>query len=131
MAIYQAKMERKQAFLFRAVDIVMELFAMAATVSRTRALLDAKDADAQKAVELTELFCANSRMKIERLFEDLWTNNDAIKNKVAGQVLKYEHKWMEEGIIDIGVTNDAIRPKAIMDLRKKEAAEEPRLAAAS
>ena len=81
--------------------------------------------------ELTELFCANSRMKIERLFEDLWTNNDAIKNKVAGQVLKYEHKWMEEGIIDIGVTNDAIRPKAIMDLRKKEAAEEPRLAAAS
>ncbi len=131
MAIYQAKMERKQAFLFRAVDIVMELFAMAATVSRTRALLDAKSADGQKALELTELFCANSRMKIERLFEDLWSNNDAIKNKVAAQVLKYEHKWMEEGIIDIGVTNDAIRPKAIMELRKQQAAEEPRLAAAS
>ena len=41
MALYQAKMERKQGFLFRCVDVVMELFAMAATLSRTRTLLDA------------------------------------------------------------------------------------------
>ncbi len=41
MALYQAKMERKQGFLFRCVDIVMELFAMAATISHARSVQDA------------------------------------------------------------------------------------------
>src|SRR5262249_45516388 len=36
---YQTRMERKQGFLFRCVDIVMELFAMAASISHARVLL--------------------------------------------------------------------------------------------
>ncbi len=131
MALYQAKMERKQAFLFRAVDIVMELFAMSATVSRTRQMLDAKHADGQKALELTELFCANARRKVDRLFEDLWANSDAEKNAVASRVLKYEHTWLEEGILDIGLSNEKIRTRAITDFHKAQEAEKPRLAAAS
>src|SRR6185295_14257347 len=46
MAIYQAKMERKQGFLFRCVDIVMELFAMSASVSYARAMRETGSADA-------------------------------------------------------------------------------------
>jgi hypothetical protein len=35
MVLYQARMEKKQAFLFRAVDIAMELFVMVAMIVRT------------------------------------------------------------------------------------------------
>ena len=58
MAVYQAKMERKQGFLFRCVDVVMELFAMAATISRTRQMLDdARTPRRERALELADLFC--------------------------------------------------------------------------
>src|SRR5262245_50950898 len=46
MSVYQAKMERKQGFLFRCVDVVMELFAMAATLSRARQMVDDRDPEA-------------------------------------------------------------------------------------
>ena len=47
MAVYQAKMERKQGFLFRCVDVVMELFAMSATISHARQMLDARHPEAR------------------------------------------------------------------------------------
>src|SRR5439155_2658964 len=46
MVVYQAKMERKQGFLFRCVDIVMELFAMAASVCHARQVRDDGHAEA-------------------------------------------------------------------------------------
>src|SRR5262249_10864035 len=49
---YRARMERKQGFLFRCVDIAMELFAMAASISHAHALLAERDPDAEHAVEL-------------------------------------------------------------------------------
>src|SRR5215468_8413327 len=52
MLAYQAGMERKQRFLFRCVDIVMELFAMAASLSHARALVVERHPDAEHAVEL-------------------------------------------------------------------------------
>src|SRR5262249_12315765 len=76
---YQARMERRQGFLFRCVDIVMELFAMAASISHARALLTGRHPDAERAVELAELFCRNARRKVRRLFADLWSNDDSRK----------------------------------------------------
>src|SRR5262249_48886826 len=69
MMVYRAKMERKQGFLFRCVDVVMELFAMAASVSQARQLLDAGEREAERAVELADLFCRDSRRKVRRLFQ--------------------------------------------------------------
>ena len=40
MLVYQARLQNKQAFLFRLVDIANETFAMAASVSRAKALAD-------------------------------------------------------------------------------------------
>src|SRR5438876_3063225 len=57
MAIYQAKMERKQGFLFRCVDVVMELFAMTATLSRARQMRDSGHPEAAHAEQLADLFC--------------------------------------------------------------------------
>ena len=54
--VYQAKMERKQAFLFRCVDIVMELFAMAAAMRRAKPSPTAGPRG-RGGVELADLFC--------------------------------------------------------------------------
>ncbi len=40
MLVYQARLQNKQAFLFRLVDIANETFAMAASVARAQALVD-------------------------------------------------------------------------------------------
>jgi hypothetical protein len=77
MSVYQAKMERKQGFLFRCVDVVMELFAMAAVVSRARKMADERDPEAVHAADLADLFCRLSRRKVRRLFAELWSNEDA------------------------------------------------------
>src|SRR5262249_48387593 len=70
MLVYQAKMERKQGFLFRCVDIVMELFAMTATVAHARQLLDDRHPEAERAAQLADLFCRGSRRKVKRLFDE-------------------------------------------------------------
>ena len=42
MAVYQAGLQNKQAFLFRLVDVANELFAMAASICRAQALADTR-----------------------------------------------------------------------------------------
>src|SRR5215213_8919808 len=47
MIVHQAKLQNKQAFLFRLVDVANELFAMAASVARAQALREEGRADAE------------------------------------------------------------------------------------
>jgi alkylation response protein AidB-like acyl-CoA dehydrogenase len=102
MLVYQAKMERKQGFLFRCVDIVMELFAMTAAVARARQMLDDRHPEAERAAQLADLFCRGSRRKVQRLFHELWHNDDARKNTVAAGVMKGEHALLADGIVNLG-----------------------------
>jgi len=118
MAVYQAKMERKQGFLFRAVDVVMELFAMSAALCRARGMLDQRHPEALQAVELADLFCRNSRRKVRRLFHDLWSNDDTVKNRLATSVMAGRHTWLEEGIFDLGLTDEAFRTQSLVELRR-------------
>jgi alkylation response protein AidB-like acyl-CoA dehydrogenase len=120
MAVYQAKMERKQGFLFRCVDVVMELFAMAATIARARRMADDHAPDAERATELADLFCRLSRRKVRRLFRDIWNNEDARRNAVASAVLSGDHAWLERGILDIGLTPEAFKTQSLVALREKE-----------
>ena len=109
MAIYQAKMERKQGFLFRCVDVVMELFAMAAACAHARRLEDRADPRAAEAVELADLFCRMARRRVKSWFRDLWRNDDAAKNRLAARVMDGRHAWLEEGILDVGLDGDAFK----------------------
>jgi alkylation response protein AidB-like acyl-CoA dehydrogenase len=102
MLVYQAKMERKQGFLFRCVDIVMELFAMTAAVARARQMLDDRHPEAERAVDLADLFCRSSRRRVQRFFHELWSNDDARKNAIAASVMKGEHPLLTEGIVNLG-----------------------------
>jgi alkylation response protein AidB-like acyl-CoA dehydrogenase len=114
---YQAGMERKQGFLFRCVDIVMELFAMTASLSRARALLDERHPDAERAVELADLFCRNARRKVRRLFADLWSNEDARKNRLAARVMSAEDHLLAEGTIDLGRGPEHFQPRSLLRMR--------------
>jgi alkylation response protein AidB-like acyl-CoA dehydrogenase len=128
MAVYQAKMERKQGFLFRCVDVVMELFAMSATLSQARRMQDDRDPDAARAIELACLFCAGAERRIDRLFADLWSNDDARRNAVAASVMKGDHAWLERGILDIGLDAAAFRTRSMTEFAAAGAAA-PRAAA--
>jgi alkylation response protein AidB-like acyl-CoA dehydrogenase len=120
MAVYQAKMERKQGFLFRCVDIVMELFVMAATVSHARQLQDDRAPEAAQAADLADVFCWESRRRVRRLFQDLWSNEDAEKNRLAASVMKGEHSWLEEGRLDMLYGPDAFKTKSVTQPRVAE-----------
>src|SRR5512140_2626560 len=64
MLVYQAKLQNKQAFLFRLVDIANETFAMAASLARAQALVDKGAPEAPEAVQLADGFCRSARRRI-------------------------------------------------------------------
>jgi alkylation response protein AidB-like acyl-CoA dehydrogenase len=99
MNVYQAKLQNKQAFLFRLVDVANDLFAMAAATSRAQTLLAAGNAEGPRAVELADLFCDNATRRIEAAFHALWHNADAEKYRLGAAVLDGGHTFLEHGIV--------------------------------
>jgi len=99
MVRYGGRLQRKQVFLFRLVDIGMELFAMAAAISRAHTRARQGHPDSEKALDLVDVFCRSSRRKVERLFHELWHNDDDAKYRTALQTLAGEHTWLERGIL--------------------------------
>ena len=95
MSRWQGKLERKQGFLGRIVDIGAELFAMSAVCVRARA----ERRDRPEGVELADLFCQQARLRVEALFAALWDNTDSLDVKVARRVLDGRYAFVEEGIV--------------------------------
>ena len=100
MGRWQAKMEYKQAFLGRIVDIGAELFAMAASCTRAEMIRQQDPQQGKAAYELAEAFCEQSRLRIEELFDRLWTNSDDTDRALSDKVLEGGYTWLEEGVID-------------------------------
>lgn len=111
MMVYRGGMQKKQLFLFRVVDIAMDLFAMAASISRAQQMRAINHPAAKEAEELADLFCRTHRMKIRRTFVNLWINQDSIENRVGRGVLDGRYKWLEQGIMGLGYTVDDLRPE--------------------
>jgi hypothetical protein len=101
MNVHFAKLQYKQGFLFRLVDVANELFAMAASVSRAHALAEAGDALADEGRELADLMCRNGRRKVKRLFHELWRNDDVFKYKTGIGVLAGRYAGFEGGVLPI------------------------------
>jgi Acyl-CoA dehydrogenase, C-terminal domain/Acyl-CoA dehydrogenase, C-terminal, bacterial type len=93
MARWRGKMERKQAFLGRLVDIGAELFAMSATVVR------ATSEGRPESIELADLFCRQARLRAEALFNELWDNTDEIDNEAARRVMDGRYAFVEDGVL--------------------------------
>jgi hypothetical protein len=96
MVRHGPKLERRQMILFRAVDIGAELYAIAAACVRARMLAKRGQAGAER---LADVFCRESRVRIKRLFASLGGRNDVAHYKLAQEVLRGEHAWLEEGIM--------------------------------
>jgi hypothetical protein len=96
MLVHQAKLERKQGFLFRIVDIGMELFAMAATVSLAHARLTSGNPEGKRAVELADVRCRAGRRLIEQWFAGLWGNDDDEKNAITRQLVAGDYRFLEQ-----------------------------------
>lgn len=114
MVVYKAKLQHKQVFLFRLVDVAMELFAMACAIRRARTMQHHKHPDADKAVELANVFCKGAQRKVRHLFHDLWHNDDDAKYRTAIAVLYGKHTWLEQGIL---AEEDLAFPPSLLDAK--------------
>jgi hypothetical protein len=101
MTVYRGKMQLKQAFLFRLVDVANELFGIAASAARAEALRAAGSPDAGAAAELADLACRNSRRRVRVLFHALWHNDDALKYRQGVRTATGDHSWLEEGALGL------------------------------
>ncbi|MFG3164716.1 acyl-CoA dehydrogenase family protein [Streptomyces sp. NPDC048232] len=99
MSRWQGRMETKQGFLGRIVDIGAELFAMSAACVRAEHLRATED-HGREAYQLADAFCRQSRIRVEELFGRLWTNTDDLDHKVVKGVLGGAYEWLEQGIVD-------------------------------
>ncbi|MEU7467997.1 acyl-CoA dehydrogenase family protein [Streptomyces sp. NPDC044984] len=99
MSRWQGRMETKQGFLGRIVDIGAELFAMSAACVRAE-LLRGRGENGREAYQLADAFCRQARIRVEELFDRLWTNTDDVDRKVVKGVLSGTYEWLEQGIID-------------------------------
>ncbi|MFE6161993.1 acyl-CoA dehydrogenase family protein [Streptomyces sp. NPDC056486] len=99
MSRWQGKMETKQGFLGRVVDIGAELFAMSAACVRAELLRTTEDYG-REAYQLADTFCRQSRIRVDELFDRLWTNTDDVDHKVVKGVLSGTYTWLESGVVD-------------------------------
>ncbi|MGO4122454.1 acyl-CoA dehydrogenase family protein [Arthrobacter sp. YAF16] len=100
MGRWQAKLEHKQAFLGRIVDIGAELFAMAACCSRAEMLLRTSPERGASAYELADAYCEQARVRVEEYFDQLWRNTDDGDRALTRQVLAGDFEWLEAGVLD-------------------------------
>ena len=94
MSRWQAKLEYRQAFMGRIVDIGSELFAMAAACVRAEML------GSDEAYELADLFCRGAKLRVDALFSELWDNEDDHNYSAAMKVLEGRYQFIEDGVIE-------------------------------
>jgi alkylation response protein AidB-like acyl-CoA dehydrogenase len=100
MTRWQAALEKRQAFLGRTVDIGAELFAASAACVYAQTLGSEHPDRAEQAVELADLFCRQSRRRMDRLFTELWANEDDANYRGAQRLLEGRYQWLEVGVLD-------------------------------
>jgi len=99
MLVHGPKLERRQSFLFRVVDVANELFVMAASCSRAARMRGENHAQAKQAERLADLLCRRSRRRVKANFKALWSNDDKAKHLVSKSVLSAEQAWLEQGLV--------------------------------
>ena len=98
MVVHGPRLQNKQRFLFRIIDVSNELFAMAASIARAEAIRKAKDEHAREAIQLVDTFCQRARRQVKSAFKALWDNDDGPNYKTARAVLDGRYDWVSDGI---------------------------------
>jgi alkylation response protein AidB-like acyl-CoA dehydrogenase len=100
MGRFGPKLEKKQAVLFRMVDIGADLFAMAATCAYAAKMRGQNGAD-NGPLKMADIFCRYARRRIDAKFERIFDNDDDATYRFAQEVLEGRHAWLEHGIADL------------------------------
>jgi alkylation response protein AidB-like acyl-CoA dehydrogenase len=100
MGRYQAKLEQKGALLGRIVDIGAELFAIAAACTYASTLAQDDPANQDSIYELADLFCKQAHRRAERLFTELWSNDDDSQYALAQSLLEGRYRFFEHDVLD-------------------------------
>ena len=100
MGRYQARLEQKGHLLGRIVDIGAELYAIACACVYADTIGREQPDRRQEAVELADLFCGQARRRADRLFAELWANDDEAQYEAAQRVLSGRYAWFEEDVLD-------------------------------
>ena len=74
--------------------------AIAAAAVYAKTLQTEDPTNATQYVELADLFCAQARRRVDRLFHDLWFNDDADNYDAAMKVLGGRYTFFEADLID-------------------------------
>ena len=81
------------------MEIGTELFAMAATCAYAQSLPSAPSGKGDPE-QLADLFCRQTRRRIEGHFRAARRSHRGSASSLAGQVLDGAFEWLEQGIID-------------------------------
>jgi hypothetical protein len=100
MSRWQGKLEKKQSFLGRIVDIGAELYAIACACVYAETLGKEDPANAAEYVELADLFCGQARRRVDRLLHELWFNDDDENYAAAIKVLDGRYTAFERDLVD-------------------------------
>jgi alkylation response protein AidB-like acyl-CoA dehydrogenase len=98
MVRFGPKLEKRQAVLFRLVDIGAELLAISAACTRAVALAR-QDPSNRGPVTMADVFSRHSRRKVRTLFGSVFRNDDSATYRLAREVLDGKHAWLEEGMV--------------------------------
>ncbi|MGP5025133.1 acyl-CoA dehydrogenase family protein [Glutamicibacter ardleyensis] len=101
MARWQTGMDKQQVFLGHIVDIGAELFAMAATITKTLSLHEAGAPERFSAETLAQAFCEQATKRCEEHFRHLWNNTTHRDEQVASKLLNGDFEWLEDGVRDV------------------------------
>ena len=65
----------------------------------------------REAIALADVFCIEARQRIRQHFRALFGPSDPALYKVAMQVLRGEHSWLEQGIVGLVPPSDVDEPE--------------------
>jgi alkylation response protein AidB-like acyl-CoA dehydrogenase len=96
MARHGPKLEREQVLLGNLVDVGVELFVMAATLSYADHLVGTRSGD-RSPLDLADLHCLEARRRVEANFRAVRRNFNRSYGKVADQLMNGQLDWLGEG----------------------------------
>jgi alkylation response protein AidB-like acyl-CoA dehydrogenase len=97
MGKYKQKLETEQLILANFVDVGVDIFAMAATLSYAESKL-AENPNDTSPQELADLFCKNARQRIAANFEAVGNNHNSDFDKVGSRYMEGAYEWLEKGV---------------------------------
>jgi hypothetical protein len=100
MSRWQGKLEKKQSFLGRIVDIGAELYAISCACVYADTLGREEPSNAAEYIELADLFCNQARRRVDVLLHELWFNDDDENYSAAMKVLEGRYTAFERDLID-------------------------------